>query len=297
MASRQPPIEDAVVPSEVVGALSMADFAPPLWLAFIVAAVLVAIGNTLMIRGDLADGVPVNVAAYSAALAAGSVLTVCLPALLLWRVPRAGRTHRLLLVGLMIGAITEVARFAASAIPDNPGNVLFRPAFNDAAWAAATIGIVLVGLGLLRLRPDGPTRRGLFVVLAALFLVVALLPFGVGLLSEGLNVDPLPFALSSIIWPIAAAFSAWIAIDAWLDREEPRRFWALIAAVLPIQVLASLFGIGLQLPALLAIPNDPDTLNAIAFASMIFGALLVLWALVLAGVAYGRHTPPALEQG
>jgi hypothetical protein len=301
MASRQPPTEDPIGPSEVVGALSMADFAPlaraPLWLAFIVAAVLVAIGNTLMIRSDLVDGVPVAQAAYSAVLAAGSVLTICLPALLLWHVPRAGRTHRLLLVGLMVGAITQIARFASSAISDNSGSSLWRPAFSDVASGAVTIGIVLVGLGLLRLRADGPTRRGLLVVLAALFLVIALLPFGVWLMTEGLNVDPLLFALSSIIRPIAAAFAAWIAIDAWLDREEPRPFWALIAAALPIQVLAGLFGIGLEVPVLLAVPNDPDTLNAIAFASLIFGALLVLWAMVLAGVAYGRHTPLALEQG
>ncbi len=300
MAPIQPPLEDPIRPSEVVGALSLADFGPltraPMRLAFIVAALLVAAGKTLMIRGDLADGMPLDVVAYSALLAAGSVLTVCLPALLLWHVPDARRTHRLLLAGLILAAATELLRFASSGIPATPDYSAFRPALNNVGLGVAPIGFVLVGLGLLRLRHHGPTRRGLLVVLATLFLVVALLPVGVGLTSEGLTVDPLPFVLSSICKPIAAAFAAWVAIDAWLDQEEPRTFWTLIAAALPIQVLAGLFGIGLELPALLAPPSDPDTLNTLAFASLAFGAILVLSALVLAGVAYGRCTPTVINE-
>jgi hypothetical protein len=299
MASREPPLEDAVVPSEVVGAMSLADLGPlgraPLRLAFVAAAALVAVGRGWLVRGDLVDGVPLDIVAFSAASALVSVLIVSLPTALLVRRPEAYRTHRLLFAGLGIGAAIEIVRLANQALPADLAATAPHSNLLAVAWVGVPIGTILVGLGLLRLRSSGPTRRGLLIVLAAVCLAIALVPAGIGLMTEQVTIDPLPFALTSIVEPIAAAFAAWVAVDAWLDREEPRTFWTLIAAALPIQVIAGLLGLGLPIPVYLAAPLDPQTLNVLFFSSATISTLLVLWALALAVVAYGRHTPPAIE--
>ena len=83
---------------------------------------------------------------------------------------------------------------------------------------------------------------------------------------------------------------------------EIGQFALILALLLAVaQALAPLWGAWRGDLALMAIGRNAALLQAaftaIAFASLIFGALLVLWAMVLAGVAYGRHTPLALEQG
>ena len=262
----------------------------PLASAFILAAIVVAVGHAVPIYGDASGGDLSAFLAFSAVSAGTAVVVSLLPAMLLWRAPSAPRTHRLLFTGLALGTFAELVRVAAVAAPLGADEPTPRTLLVDAAWIIVLVGILFVGLGLLQLRNGRTTRRGLAVVIVVLYLVLALLPLGIEAAAGPVGIGS-GFVLASVLIPIAAAFAIWVAVDAWLDREPPTAFWALLAAGLPLHLAGGLLSETLPLPVLVALPANSDFSNELVATVATIGAILGLIAVVLAGIAYGRHVP------
>ena len=284
--------------TEVVGALTLADFGPLghrlLSLIFGLAAAGLALSRASLIASDLLGG-PLEYAAFAAISAATQTIVILLPAGLLWRVPTAPRTHRPLLAGLALGALVELLRLGSALASRGFPEPSAGPALSTLAWLVLPVSSLLVGLGLLRLRNGRMARRGMLVVIASVYLVLSLIPLGAELVGNEPVFVSWVFLVSGILVPLAAAFAGWVAVDAWLAGERPSRFWGFLALGVPFYVVGTLSGVGWSLPAWVVLPADPAVVNGIVLASAGLGGILTLAAVCLAFVAYARLTPSPPE--
>jgi hypothetical protein len=148
---------------------------------------------------------------------------------------------------------------------------------------------LLVGLGLLRLRPAGATRAWLLVLLIALD--DGLLLGQVGLVAAWAH-QPLDVGWTAVqaLGAAVGAFARWVPLAAWLDRDPPRRFWGLLALAFPLDLLAGLFGVAQNL-AIVTLPPRGATAGelvpGVATTETLIGAAVTCLAIV----AYAFLTP------
>jgi hypothetical protein len=279
-----PAIDDADTPSAAVGSMPPVDLARvggPLALVFVVGAAFVVAQRS----GWIGPGPN----PLSAALALGtfaSVARVLLPAALLVRAPDAPRTHRLLFAGLAVGAAAEVLRSAVH-VWVLPGGT------DDPVWVTLDIagdglialGGLLVGLGLIRLRPRAPGRTWLLVAIAVAYVAFAYAPDRAVALATSSDYSLGYGVPLYVAWLLASAFVAWVAVGAWLDRESPRAFWGLLALALPLTLLAGAVDSVVAVATIVRGPSDLWSSGSTL--------VLALDALVAASalVAFGRLTP------
>lgn len=246
---------------------------PPLGWLFLLGAVLVAaLQVELALRGSV-DPAPTLLSLLS-----GTGLTVrtLLPAALLWRVPAVQRINPLLLAGLAIIALGVVARVASQALRVDA--TVLRVVW-DTSLVAETAALLLVGLGLLRLRHGRTTRPWLLVLLAAVYLAALL----VDVTRPGVVLDPLGVG-RVVVATVLLAFVGWVPLAAWLDRQTPRAFWALLSLAVPLELFR--LGVG-QAAWLLSREQLVELSGVIGLVLSGVGAIVVLAALV----AYGKYTP------
>jgi hypothetical protein len=144
-----------------------------------------------------------------------------------------------------------------------------------------------VGASLLRLLPSAPGRRWLLVAIGATYLGLTYVP-GLIAMAEGQAVTFGPTIILPATHLVAAGFATWAAVAAWLDRCDPRPFWALLAAALPITLAAQLLGALIWVGSVIWSPSVAETGPALALIGS-FGALTACLALV----AYVRYAPIA----
>ena len=278
---------DPDTPTEAVGTLRPIDLdalgLSRLGLVFVAVAIAVGLLR-LTVIGSVGSSLLPNLL-----LGTIEAVTVCLlPAALLLRAPTAERTHPVLLAGLAAGAGAEAVR---AIIARAPLALDLMTAWSGSLVTLASLadlaGAVLVGLGLMRLLPV-PTRRQLLLAgIAGAYLLLAYASL-VMLAASGVDIANDPWALVQPAgYALASAFVTWVAVAAWQDRVDPRTFWALLAAALPLGVaarLAEVVGTFLNLG-----PTSQTTQIGILTLVALFEAATACLALV----AYGRYAPEA----
>ncbi len=253
---------------------------PPLVWLFVAAAAVFGLGTFVTYAGS---ATPVQLLA-NALWTVGVALPVLLPAVLLRRIPDAPRRLPLLFGGLTLEALLwPLALFGASWSDQGEPLASIVRLVSQALGAAAPI---LVGLGLIRLRTRRPDRylllAGIALVYVAAGIVQAVVIVGPGASwNDAFNVA----AAVGLPLMLPAAFAAWVPVAAWLDREEPRRFWALLAAGFPLWVA----GMALNVAAMVATREQFG--STVADVGWIVFAIVGAAPSVLALVAYGWLTP------
>ena len=208
-----------------------------------------------------------------------AVVTVLIPAGLLARIPGAPRRHPLLFGGLSLVALAVVLRAALQ--PLRLGSAETR-LMSDIAFVVDLAGLLLVGAGLLALRPSGSAWQPLLILLAGAYLIGSIAP---ALLSGAFIVDLLNLA-RSLPAAIALAFAHAVVLGAWLDRDEPRFFWSLLVLAVPFHLAA------LSVSAVAVLLADAAQAGVLQLSIPIFSGLGALVA-IAALVAYARHAPRA----
>ena len=257
------------------------------WLFVVGAVLLVVVRLRLSISAPtwLAAGLPNDLAEGLAAL---------LPAALLFRLPDAPRTQPLLFAGLAIGAALEWASAAQQYLPPELGVATPLAAGLaiglDLAMAAASLA---VGLGLLRLRRQGPTRGWLLGVFVAIDVGYMLAELGLpAAAAHQVLLTPswlLAFLLFALVGS-ASALASWVAVSAWLDRDTPRAFWTLLALGFPLGLLAKAASLGTLIP-LLTPPLGDIGGNGLYLAAIALSGLFGAAGTLLALLAYSRAAP------
>jgi hypothetical protein len=262
------------------GSIPLSERAPFVWFAplarlrypllgwtFLVLAAAVGVERIrLVVNAPQADA---GAVLWAVAWATVLVCRVLLPAALLWRDPLSMRYRPILVAGLAAFALEPVIN-------------AFAPAFGDIAGWLALIGVLLIGYGLLRMRARGATRWWILVVVAGLLVTIALLE-AVGVLE--FVEDPLVFLATRIVTVLASSFSLWVPAAAWVDGDEPRRFWSLLALALPLQLAGGL----LALITLTFAPSSPD----LATWTSVIGVGLTLAVSLTRLAAFGLFAPPS----
>ncbi|CAN5816858.1 hypothetical protein BH23CHL8_BH23CHL8_03220 [soil metagenome] len=220
---------------------------PPLGWLFVALAVLVVWLRMDGLEFSLLYSPPLQIPGLLA-YQVQALAVILLPAALLLRTADAFRTHRVLLVGLIVLAAAEVVDQTGFSVwesePDLSGGVWEPglaiepgPLLQLLGWPIELgpllqlVGWPIVGLGLARLRPGGLTRPPLLVAIAGLYVGPWLL-LGVAILAGlegGILIAPYPMTVHLLIL-VATASAVWVAAGAWLDRAAPRLFWGLLAA-------------------------------------------------------------------
>lgn len=272
------------------------------WWIQVIAGALGTVGNPL---GDWSADLSVLGAGIEGAAA---VLPVLLPAALLYRIPSAARTQRLLLGGLLLGAAIEVLQRLALPLLPAPSTVdaivAQQTAVASLQGASLILGPLLIGLGLARMR--GPRSR----IGPAEIAFLALL--GVAWVSEiGSGVAPMvargglagPLATATLVLTVlmvgatpSIAYQLWVPLTAWHNRNSPATFWRLLG----LASIATLLALGIAVVVNLSMANAIDwpgvlgsgigggpfepLLSAAGKGSLAVSALLAL-------VAYGWHAP------
>ena len=299
MSSARPEVDQPQRTTGVIGALTLADVGPlgrhPQSMLFVLAAAGLALGRVSLVLSPLDNGLPLDLAALALVSAATQTVIVLLPAALLWRVPTAARTYRLLLAGLALGALVELLRVGAALAGTTYGDEVPGPALGTLASLLLPVASLLVGLGLLELRRGRMTRRGMLVVIASMYLALSLVPVGVELIANETISVTWMFLVIGIVGPLLAAFAGWVSADAWFGGERPSRFWGLLALGIPLYVIGALVGQGWALATWVAMPADPLALNDLGYISATLGEIFALIAAVLAFVAYARLIPRPAE--
>jgi hypothetical protein len=245
---------------------------------------------------DIPRGLPEHVPLALADMVR-SVAVALLPAALLFRTAQAVRTQTILLLGLVGLAVAEVVQ-AAELDPlwlfetdlSSPRDI---GVWLDPADVVGSIGAVLTGVGLLRLRAHPSSRRLLLVGTVLLYVAIPVASLAIAAVQPG----PLGVVPSSVIvvlaLAMARAFMVWPAVAAWLDRDAPRPFWALLAAGLPLRVISA--G-AIALIDVLALSGPPPGTLVLVGAQQ--GGLVIVstasvvvaaTAAVLALLAFGRY--------
>ena len=273
-ATSPAPASDPDVPTEAVGTLRLPDLSPyvrsRIALIFVAAA---ATGAVVTLPSVLQAG---DWFLLSAILLASGVAVILTPAALLWRLPAAPRIHPLLVAGLTVAAIERVRFITIDQVAGRylPGFITYW------WWLLVPIGAVLVGLGLARLRTRPLARVGLLLALVAAFVII----LAVNLAQFEALDDPRNVLVLALRAP-AVAFAAWVALGAWLDRDEPRRFWALLALGVPVALGSSVLAVVSVL-----VQGAPGEGFSTAF--VVQEAVNAAFAVVVL-VAYGRLFPAA----
>lgn len=248
---------------------------PPLAWPFVVMAVIVGVASIVDLAAPL-PGTSLGAWLSGALFALASILLILTPAALLRRVPRAHGTYPLLLVGLGLAALTVFVRPAVDLLRLGGGDVL---AVVRLASVAGIVANLLVAGGLLRLRPRGATRPLVLLAIMALYALALAVPF----LGAQLALDAVAL-LQSVGATLASALVMWVAISAWLDGDQPRRFWVTLS----IAAALSLVSVGIQL-AMSLLPSE--TIAALAPATFVAGSLLYAGSALATLAAYGRFAP------
>lgn len=228
-----PRTNDPDTPSEAVGSWPSVDLArlgvPPLGWLFVAVGLVVAATHLRSIAGTSLDTLPSAVLSGIA-----STVVALMPTALLWRAPGATRTHTLLLAGFAAGSIAEFDVGVLSLWSMWPSELAGVLDWLRRGWPLLdAAGSLLVGLGLLRLK-GGVTRASLLAASVATFVGLHAVSFELG---PGLGVlDAYGLALL-VAGPAAAAVVVWVPVAAWLDHAEPRAFWGVLAAALPISLV------------------------------------------------------------
>ena len=235
----------------------------------------------------------------------GGVVAFLLPAAFMLRSPDAWQARRLLLLGALLGAGSELAQSAGAAVSGlavlqfNAGADTTWPSFMPDADVVSRIGL-LVGLlagavgtllfafGLARLRERSAARSSRGVTAVALVVVGLLVLWGLWplwWLSADWAFWTVPAMLAAGI--LASLYRAWVILTGWSAGEAPHRAWTW-AAVATSVGLATLV-IGYLLGLLGAIDLDPGFSVTVLVVGIGGGLLFV------AAVADGLGASPARE--
>ena len=235
----------------------------------------------------------------------GGVVAFLLPAAFMLRSPDAWQARRLLLLGALLGAGSELAQSAGAAVSGlavlqfNAGADTTWPSFMPDAdvvirigllvgLLAGAVGTLLFAFGLARLRERSAARSSRGVTAVALVVVGLLVLWGLWPLVS-LPTDwafwTVPAMLAAGI--LASLYRAWVILTGWSAGEAPRRAWTW-AAVATSVGLATLV-IGYLLGLLGAIGLDPGFSVTVLVVGIGGGLLFV------AAVADGLGASPARE--
>ena len=222
------------LPAEAMGPrLPLPDWLelPPLGWLFVVGAACVIVARL----GWLVGSSPATTVLSASPQAIAAALVALLPAALLLRVPDAPTSQRPLFFGLAATALAEwllaaVFTWSPSVLTANPS---VWTVLSDVQVPLGTLAPLLIGLGLLRLRPGGATRPWLLVVIVGLDL--GFLGLQVGLVATWAHpsVDLVTFG-PDVLLTAAGGVAAWVPVSAWLDHDAPRGFWGLLAIGFPL---------------------------------------------------------------
>ena len=207
--------------------------------------------------------------------------------------PDAPTRRRPLFFGLAAMAMTEwwqAALFAWSPT---------QLTANESVWMVLSymqvlLGILaplLVGLGLLRLRPAGATRPWLLVAIVGLAL--GLLGLRVGMIAIWTQPSFDLVALGpGVLLTAAGGVATWVPVSAWLDHDPPREFWGLLAVGFPLGLVAGALGLA-QTLAMVSGPPMVLSSDGLFLSATTLDALVGIAISILAIVAYARLTPPS----
>lgn len=275
-------------PTEAIGTLELFDLEslglPRLGWLFVAGAILVG-----LLRLGVIGGIDVGAIPYRVVYAIESVALALLPAALLLRAPDAPRTHFVLLAGLAATALTEIGRAVVAYQPFLGSIALYDWAapLDLALGTIGVIGLVLTGIGLLRLWPGTWGRAWLLVVIAVAYLILTYAPMVISAASGiDVSLDPVSAALPTG-YVLGSAFATWVAVAAWLDGADPRAFWTLVAAALPLRIVIQLIAVAVAAPVWAGNPSGPG------FLSLPITGILAAATACLALLAYVRYTPVA----
>lgn len=204
------------------------------WLLLVAAAVMgaAAVSDVAGAAARAEDALPL------ALYLLGQVCTVLVPAAFVLRVPRAAARYPLLVIGLTLVALAVVGRWLVSVVGISAVGAI-TAAGDPLAWLAS-LGPLVVALGLLSLRRRGPSRPGLLVALGVLFLAF---PAAQLALVDNVSATILNLTLVALA-AIVAAVAAWVPLSTWLDLEPPRPFWALLALTAGLAIVQGVVGVG-----------------------------------------------------
>jgi hypothetical protein len=231
------------------------------------------------------------------------LVTLLVPAAFVIRSPDAWRVRRVLLVGMLLGAASELCFSADAAIggvsswilrsgPDSIWFQVMSVAGNlvQLANLAGVVGMLLVAFGLARLRKRSASPS------VDRFLAIGLAAIGIlGL--AGLRLFVLPplgtvtdqMRLSAALYVagiLAALWRAWVILSGWSAGEAPRRAWMLAgASTCVVLVNLALYGLANLLTA--------DLFSH--FDALVSGLGLAGGLLFVAAVADGLGASPARE--
>ena len=212
--------------------------------------------------------------------------TLLIPVAVMVRTPDAWVSRRALLLGVLLGALTELLAAAGEGVsalnwwllPSGIEPALRWPITQGIYWTEHLTSIpaaVLVGFALTQVRTRPVPRRawpwlgGTLVVTAVVAAVAPLLtPGGVGVAGPALLTASL---LGVEI--LVGTYRLWAVLAGWLAAESPRRRWTLASAGVAVSIAA--WAIWLTINAWPAI-GEP---GIVAMAAMtIAGAILTLLA-------------------
>jgi hypothetical protein len=232
----------------------------------------------------------------------GGVVAFLLPAAFVLRSPDAWQLRRMLLLGALLGAGSELAQSAMAAVSGlavlqfntgaDPTWRSFMPAAEVVYWIgllAGAVGTLLFAIGLARLRERSAARSSRGVIAVALVVVGLVDLWGLRPLVS-LPTDwafwTVPAMLVAGI--LASLYRAWVILTGWSAGEAPRRAWTWAAAATCVG-LATLV-IGYLLGLLGVIGLDPRVSFTILGVVGIGGGLLFV-----AAIADGLGASPARE--
>ena len=205
----------------------------------------------------------------------------------------------MLLVGLMILAAAEVVdatRVGRIFVESQTGwltreGIFERPVLSDLVPILVTVGSVLVGLGLLGLFPAARRRLRILALLVMLSVAPTMGSYALALMR---GQDALLYPIHTGIQFLelaAAAFAAWAAVVAWLARADPRRFWTLLAAAVPLHLIRAGSWLIVDLTA------TPIPFDGPAAAALTLTAIAPAATALLALVAFAVYAPITGQEG
>lgn len=286
-------------PPQVVGALTLDDFkwlrkiavltripATPLILVFGVAAVLVGAWWVKQLQGAIEVGGSPGAILDEMFTVIGPVVVVLTPAALLRRDPSALRTRTALLSGLAILALAQflIAAGQFATIEADPTSPVGSVILGSLPFLAPTGG-ALIAYGLLAMRVERPRPGLLLAGILAVYVVLDLFPEL--LVATQVQVLGQPqISWWSLAVAVTSAFAAWVAVDAWIRKEPPERFWLLLAAAFPLRVLAGVWQVPMAVVVIVNQSQLPAAVYTLATATVALPG-------ILAFVAYLRYAPLA----
>jgi hypothetical protein len=233
------------------------------------------------------------------------VAAFLIPAAFVLRSPDAWQVRRMLLLGALLGAGSELARSAGAAVSGL--NLLQISAGTDSTWRSflpaadvvnqlgslgGVVGTLLFAAGLARLRERSAARSSRGVVAVALV--------GVGLIGlwglrpfvsppAGVQVADWAWTVPAVLAAgiLAALYRAWVILTCWSAGEAPRRAWTWAAAATCVGLATLAIGSLLTLGVIGLNPRFPFTVLGVVG---IGGGLLFV-----AAVADGLGASPARE--